>query len=85
MVTVSFSVQNPNTLYVLRVNNGGVNGELPRSTGIVTVNGTRIFGPLLLNPVVPDIPIWGIDGNNNLCIVPGRTGPAQRQSRQDMR
>jgi len=32
-----------------------------------------------------DILLWGTDGNNNLCIVPGGTGPAQRQSRQDMR
>jgi hypothetical protein len=32
-----------------------------------------------------DLLLWGTDGNNNLCIVPGGTGPAKRQSRQDMR
>jgi len=76
MVTVSYSVQNPNTLYVLRVNNGGVNGELPRSTGIVTVNGTRIFGPLLLNPVIPvlELPVL-LRTNNQIGVqLQGTTG-----------
>ena len=32
-----------------------------------------------------DILLWGSSEGNNFCIVPGGTGDAQRQSRQDMR
>lgn len=52
-VTSSFSVLNPNTVYVLRIKNGGLNGEFARSTGVITLNGVRIFGPLVLNPLIP--------------------------------
>ena len=32
-----------------------------------------------------DILLWGSSGGNNFCLVPGGTGDARRQSRQDMR
>lgn len=53
VVTSSFSVLNPNTVYVLRINNGGLNGQFPRTTGVITLNGNRILGPLELNPHIP--------------------------------
>jgi hypothetical protein len=42
------------------------------------------IGPFAGNPGA-DILLWGDGGGNNFCIVPGGTGDAQRQSRQDMR
>jgi hypothetical protein len=75
-VTASFSVLNPNTVYVLRINNGGLNGEFARSSGVITLNGVRIFGPLLLNPLVPVLE-WPVllHSNNQLGIqLQGTTG-----------
>jgi len=49
-LTSSFSVLNPKTVYVLRINNGGLNGEFAKSTGVITLNGVRILGPRAFNP-----------------------------------
>ncbi len=68
-VTATFSVSNPNTLYLLRINNGGLNGEFPRSTGVITLNGNRILGPLVLSPRIPvlEFPIL-LRSNNQLGV-----------------
>ena len=75
-VTASFSVLNPNAVYVLQINNGGLNGEFARSTGVITLNGNRILGPLELNPLIPVL-VWPIRllANNQLGIqLQGVTG-----------
>jgi hypothetical protein len=58
-VTASFSVLNPNTLYILQVYNGGVKGEVPRSIGVITLNGIKILGPLEINPLIGEF-AWPI-------------------------
>lgn len=76
VVTNSFSVLNPNTLYVLKINNGGLNGQFPRSTGVITLNGVRIVGPRELNPRIP-ILLWPVllRSNNQLAVeLQGTTG-----------
>jgi len=40
----SFSVLNPNSQYLLRISNGGLNGEFARIAGIVTLNGLGVAG-----------------------------------------
>jgi hypothetical protein len=67
--TVNFSVSNPNTLYYLRLNNGGINAQYARSTGVITLNGTRILGPLEFNTwiAVLDWPIL-LRTNNQLTV-----------------
>ena len=74
--TSSFSVLNPNTVYVLKINNGGLNGQFPRSTGVITLNGVRILGPRELNPRIPVL-IWPVllRSNNQLAVeLQGTTG-----------
>jgi hypothetical protein len=75
-VTSRFSVLNPNTLYILRINNGGLNGQFARTTGVITLNGVRILGPLELNPFIPVLE-WPIllRTNNQLGVeLRGATG-----------
>jgi hypothetical protein len=75
-VTSSFSVLNPNTVYVLKINNGGLNRQFPGSTGVITLNGVRIVGPRELNPLIPVL-IWPIflRSNNQLGVeLRGATG-----------
>src|SRR5882762_9507970 len=65
----SFSVLNPKTVYILRVNNGGLNGEFARSTGSITLNGVRIFGSHVFNPRVRvlELPVRLL-ANNQLAV-----------------
>src|SRR5258706_1095326 len=67
--TSSFSVLNPKTGYILRLNNGGLNGEFARSTGSITLNGVRIFGPYVFNPRVRvlELPVRLL-ANNQLAV-----------------
>jgi len=45
-VVRSFGILTPNTTYTLRINNGGLNGDLPKvSSAVVTLNGVQIVGP----------------------------------------
>ena len=49
-VTRSISVLDPAATYVLRVRNGGENGEFPRAAdATITVNGVQVIGPADLN------------------------------------
>src|SRR5712692_7352367 len=52
-LTGTFTVRNPNTSYTLRINNGGVNGELGHiSSATVSLNGTQVAGPSDFNQQV---------------------------------
>jgi FG-GAP-like repeat len=50
--TRSFSILNLNTTYTLRINNGGLQGELARSSGTIMLNGVQIVSATEFNPRV---------------------------------
>src|SRR5438132_12290212 len=68
-VSKTFSILHLNTTYSLRVNNGGLNAELARSTGSVTLNGVEVVSPkdLDLGVAVLDKPISPL-ANNQLVV-----------------
>jgi hypothetical protein len=45
----TFSILNPNTTYTLRVDNGGLQGQLPKSSGVISLNGVQIVSEQDLN------------------------------------
>jgi hypothetical protein len=49
-VVKSFSVLNPAAAYLLRVHNGGINGQFPKVlSGSISINGVRVVRPRELN------------------------------------
>lgn len=79
-IVKSFSVLNPNTSYVLRVHNGGMeDGDFEKvSSSTITMNGTEVLGPndLNQNVTIVEKPVTLRSANEIAVQVRGKPGGA---------
>jgi hypothetical protein len=87
-VTANFSVLNPNTQYILKAFNGGLQDSQTElvSSGFVTVNGLQVLGPDNFNQQVTevDVPVT-LQASNNLASVRRPMGKATHQDYSSVR
>jgi hypothetical protein len=73
-VTREFAVENPHTLYVLRIRAQSFGVQAP-TKAVITLNGVRVLGPIALRPAIPVL-LWPVRLlPSNQMIIELRDGP----------